>query len=51
MNTTDWKDALGKAFNLPVEGEQPTPEEDPQPDRGDAVQQQGKTRLDIVLER
>lgn len=51
MNTTDWKDALGKAFNLPVGEEQPTPEEDPQPDRGDAVQQQGKTRLDIVLER
>ena len=51
MNTTDWKEALGKAFNLPDNEEQATPEEEPQPDREDAVQQQGKTRLDIVLER
>ena len=51
MNTTDWKEALGKAFNLPDNGEQATPEEEPQPDREDAVQQQGKTCLDIVLER
>ena len=51
MNTTDWKEALGKAFNLSDNEEQATPEEEPQPDREDAVQQQGKTRLDIVLER
>ena len=53
MNTTDWKEALGKAFNLPDNTEQaaPDPEEEPQPDRESAVQQQGKTRLDIVLER
>ena len=51
MNTTDWKEALGKAFNLPDNEEHAAPEEEPQPDREDAVQQQGKTRLDIVLER
>lgn len=52
MNTTDWKDALGKAFNMPVPEDNTPDEEQPQPDeRGDAVQQQGKTRLDIVLEK
>jgi translation initiation factor 1 len=51
MNTTDWKDALGKAFNLPVSEEQSAPEEEQQQDKGDALQQQGKTRLDILLER
>ena len=52
MNTTDWKDALGKAFNMPVPEEKTSSEEPQQPeDRGDAVEQQGKTRLDIVLER
>jgi len=51
MNTTDWKDALGKAFNLPIENEQSTLDEEPQPDKGDAVQQQGASRLDVVLER
>lgn len=52
MNNTDWKDALGKAFNRPVP-EDNTPGEEPiEPaDRGDAVEQQGKTRLDIVLEK
>lgn len=49
MDMTDWKDALSKAFNVPVtDGE---PESEVQPDKGDAVEQQGKTRLDIVLER
>lgn len=54
MNTTDWKDALGKAFNVPVPDEtsqqQPLDEQHAEA-AGDAVQQQGKTRLDIVLER
>lgn len=51
MNNTDWKQALGKAFNLPVNepaDEPQTPEQQP---RGDALAQQGKNRLDIVLER
>ena len=51
MNTTDWKDALANAFNVPVPDEN-QPEEPQQPaDRGDAVEQQGKARLDIVLEK
>ena len=50
MNTTDWKDALGKAFNLPNPDENTTAAEQPEA-RGDAVQQQAKVRLDIVLER
>ena len=53
MNTTDWKDALANAFGRPVPDENQPPEEPIEPDggNGDAVQQQGKTRLDIVLER
>lgn len=52
MNTTDWKDVLGKAFDLPVpeESDNQTAEQQPAA-QGDAVTQQGKTRLDIVLER
>ena len=49
MNDTDWKDILGKAFNLPTGDDTSAPE--PLPDKGDAVQQQGKQMLDIVLER
>ena len=51
MNPTDWKDALGKAFNLPVPEDNAAPEGPEQQDNGDARQQQGATRLDIVLER
>ena len=52
MNTTDWKDALGKAFNLPVPDDNAAPDEQPQPEeRASAQEQQGKARLDIVLER
>ena len=52
MNTTDWKDALANAFNVPVPDENQQPEEPQQPDDGgDPVAQQGKTRLDIVLEK
>ena len=52
MNTTDWKDALANAFNVPVPDENQTQEPEPQPeDNADAVQQQGKARLDIVLEK
>lgn len=52
MNTTDWKDALANAFNVPVPDENQQPEEPQQPDnRGDALEPQGKTRLDIVLEK
>ena len=52
MNTTDWKDALANAFNVPVPDENQQPEEPQQPDDGgDPVEQQGKTQLDIVLEK
>ena len=53
MNTTDWKDALANAFGRPVPDENPPQDEPQQPadNDGDAVAQQGKTRLDIVLER
>ena len=50
MNTNDWKEALGKAFDVPVNEETTTPHEEPA-DKGDALTQQGKTRLDIILER
>ena len=51
MNTTDWKDALGKAFNIPVPDDTEMPESAEHQDNGDARQQQGSTRLDIILER
>ena len=54
MDTTDWKDALGKAFNMPIpEAGDNTPDEGEQAanDKGDALQQQGARRLSIVLER
>ena len=54
MNTTDWKDALGKAFNMPVpEAGDNNPDENSEPTakKGDALQQQGARRLSIVLER
>ncbi len=47
--TTDWKDILGKAFDLPTDTD--TTSTESQPDKGDALQQQGKQMLDIVLER
>ena len=50
MNNIDWKEALGKAFNMPVNESVPQTD-DNTADKGDACQQQGKTRLDIVLER
>ena len=54
MNTTDWKDALGKAFNMPVpDSGDSKPDEDSESTakKGDALQQQGARRLNIVLER
>ena len=53
MNTTDWKDALANAFGRPVPDENPPQDEPQQPadNDGNAVAQQGKTRLDIVLEQ
>ena len=52
MNTTDWKEALGKAFNVPVPEDNEVTDAPEQPvEREDAVTQQGKERLDIVLER
>ena len=53
MNQIDWKEALGKAFNMPQPDEDTAPAEAAAPEaaRGDAVQQQGKRMLDIVLER
>lgn len=52
MNNMDWKDALGKAFNLPANEETaaPTPDEQPVQQAG-PVEQQGGRRLDIVFER
>lgn len=52
MKDIDWKEALGKAFNVPVNDTSANDEEPQTADeQGDAVQQQGKTRLDIILER
>ena len=53
MNQIDWKEALGKAFDVPVPDENTTPDETTAPEstQGDALQQQGKRMLDIVLER
>jgi translation initiation factor 1 len=52
MNSTDWKDALGKAFNVPVPtANESVPETDETAPKGDALQQQGARRLSIVLER
>jgi translation initiation factor 1 len=50
MNPIDWKDALGKAFDLPANEETPEPVE-VQQSAADPLAQQGKTRLDIILER
>ena len=52
MNNMDWKDALGKAFNLPANEETaaPTPDEQPAQQAG-PVEPQGGRRLDIVFER
>ena len=53
MNNTDWKDALGKAFgvSVPDGDEQAQQETDQAAEKDDALAQQGKTRLDIILER
>ena len=51
MNQIDWKEALGKAFDVPVPDENTAPAEADAPASGDALQQQGKRMLDIVLER
>ena len=52
MNNIDWKEALGKAFNVPANEQTPDTDQTPvAEDKGDALQQQGKTRLDIILER
>lgn len=52
MNPIDWKDALGKAFNVPVTGgEQEQPADPTETRSGSALEQQGAARLDIVLER
>jgi translation initiation factor 1 len=52
MNSIDWKDALGKAFNVPVPDNNDVPEaNDGCKPAGDAMQQQGGAQLDILLER
>lgn len=53
MDKTDWKEALGKAFNVtvPSSHEAVKEDEDNTVTRGDAVQQQGARRLSVVLER
>ena len=54
MNTTDWKDALGKAFNMPVpEGgdDSHSAENESIDNKGDVLQQQGKRPLSIAFER
>ena len=51
MNNMDWKDALGKAFNLPANEEtEKAPDAQPARQTG-AVEQQGGRLLDIVFER
>ena len=52
MDITDWKDKLANAFNVPVPDENQLQQQEQQPEnRGGAVEQQGKARLDIVLEK
>lgn len=54
MDTTDWKDALGKAFNMPLPeaGNNSSDKGDNAiTEKGDALQQQGGRRLSIVFER
>ena len=54
MDPIDWKEALGKAFDLPANDDNPAPDETQQPVTdgvADPLAQQGKNRLDIVLER
>lgn len=53
MNQIDWKEALGKAFNVPMPNEDTAPDKAAAQEktRGDALQQQGKQMLDIFLER
>lgn len=52
MNNIDWKEALGKAFNMPEGGEDAAAHEAEQPaPKAGALQQQGGQLLDIVLER
>ena len=55
MQNLDWKEALGKAFNLPEKGVTDSGDDTPQEaiasDVLDPAGQQGGTRLDIVLER
>ena len=53
MNNIDWKEALGKAFNMPESEENVVTDavEEQEVPKAGAVEQQGKQRLDIVLER
>lgn len=53
MNQIDWKEALGKAFDVPVPDEVTDTADtaSTEPAQGDALQQQGKRMLDIILER
>lgn len=52
MNNTDWKDILGKAYDMPaVDTGIQQDESQAVATVHDPVQQQGKTRLDILLER
>ncbi|MCQ2287611.1 MAG: translation initiation factor [Muribaculaceae bacterium] len=50
MDLLDWKDKLGAAFDLPVNSTDDAPEA-AQQDKGDALAQQGKNMIDIVLEK
>ncbi len=50
MDLQDWKDKLGAAFDLPAGGDDAT-QADAQPEAADALAQQGKTMIDIVLEK
>lgn len=54
MNQIDWKEALGKAFDVqPQEMNDAKPEDASSEavEPGDALSQQGKRMLDVVLER
>lgn len=52
MNTEDWRAKLGAAFNMevPAHDAETGDEEQAQP-RGDALQQQGKAMIDIMLDK
>ncbi|MBR5102399.1 MAG: translation initiation factor [Muribaculaceae bacterium] len=47
--TQDWKDKLASAFNLPTDNTETTEEQ--APEQPTLLEQQGKTQLDILLDK